>query len=211
MNTDIDWSKAPDDCLGAVHLKEEYVEINDTHGIFVTKTKGLMNDGYHYCGHTHVGPQIEKYDFTPKPVTPSTLTQTMPSIGFKLKYQHEFVEDGEYQYLSNESGAGWEDGDNLEVISLRVNSHGEDVAIVLNTPEDVLTCAALTVGFFKPLTPPIELIDGNAYQFDYHSGKGVHGIYHKPDEDGFAIFRFADGAINKEVVTNIKPLTVEGE
>ena len=62
---------------------------------------------------------------------------------------------------------------------------------------------------FKPIEPPVDLIDGKAYQFDYHSEKGVHGIYHKPDEDGFAIFKFAGGAMNKELVKNIKPLTVE--
>jgi hypothetical protein len=53
-----------------------------------------------------------------------------------------------------------------------------------------------------------ELINGKVYQFDYHSGKNVHGIYHKPNEDGFAIFKFARGAINKELVTNIQLLIV---
>ncbi|MBL4795884.1 MAG: hypothetical protein JKY50_00565 [Oleispira sp.] len=116
-----------------------------------------------------------------KPVTVPKFTKemavagTLPSVGFKLKYQHEFIESGEYQYLSNESGAGWEDGDSLEVISLRVNSHGEDVAIVLNTQEDVLTCAALTVEFFKSLTPPIELKDKGLYLFDINNRTEIVG------------------------------------
>jgi len=58
------FDEAPEGCLGAVKLKEEN---NDEFGIFVTKTKGFMNDNYHYCGHTDVGPVMDAYDFIPKP------------------------------------------------------------------------------------------------------------------------------------------------
>ena len=47
MKTVIDWSEAPEDCLGAVHLKDEFVEKEEDFGIFVTKTKGFMGDDYH--------------------------------------------------------------------------------------------------------------------------------------------------------------------
>ena len=61
-----------------------------------------------------------------------------------------------------------------------------------------------SINQFKPLTPPIELIDGKAYQFDcgrntmlgFFNGKGFigwsHSYWNLPD------------------CTNIKPLTVEG-
>jgi hypothetical protein len=77
----IDWSEAPDDCLGAVHLKEEYIYRDVDYGIFVTKTKGMMCDGYHYCGHTCVGPQIENYNFTPRPDKAPIFTQAMSDAG----------------------------------------------------------------------------------------------------------------------------------
>lgn len=74
----------------------------------------------------------------------------MPNVGFKLKYQHEFIEDSDFQYLSDEK-YGWEDGDNLEIITKRVDVDGDLVAIVLNTQEDVLSTAILRVEFFKPI------------------------------------------------------------
>ena len=59
---------------------------------------------------------------------------------------------------------------------------------------------------FKPLTPPIELIDGEAYQFDYcsHTHNGVYvsnmkRLYH------------INGFISASVCTNIKLLTVKDE
>ena len=58
----------------------------------------------------------------------------------------------------------------------------------------------------KSLTPPIKLIDGEAYQFDYcsHTHNGVYGsnmkrLYH------------INGFISASVCTNIKLLTVKRE
>jgi hypothetical protein len=60
---------------------------------------------------------------------------------------------------------------------------------------------------FKPLTPPIELIDGKAYQFESR-GNVFHGIYEKK----YTSFNVMAGQLFNDIsCTNIKPLTVEGK
>jgi hypothetical protein len=59
---------------------------------------------------------------------------------------------------------------------------------------------------FKPLIP---LIDGEAYQFDYHDMIGIKGIYQKPDHDGFDSFVGSFGSVSKSMCSNIKHLTVK--
>ena len=62
----------------------------------------------------------------------------------------------------------------------------------------------LSVIEFKPLTPPIELIDGKAYQFEYQ-GEEITGLYGKMDNEFFIL----GGSYSVEICTNIQPLTVE--
>tara|TARA_R110002051_G_scaffold237427_1_gene298305 strand:- start:109 stop:753 length:645 start_codon:yes stop_codon:yes gene_type:complete len=58
---------------------------------------------------------------------------------------------------------------------------------------------------FKPLTPPIELIDGKAYQFDYKGRSSLHGIH--CESEGTFITR--TDVFKSSICTNIQPLTVE--
>ena len=59
---------------------------------------------------------------------------------------------------------------------------------------------------FRPLTPPITLIDGQAYQFDNRENKEHCGIYNK----GREIFSVQQGQWFDVIsVANIKPLTVD--
>jgi hypothetical protein len=60
---------------------------------------------------------------------------------------------------------------------------------------------------FKPLTPPIELISGKAYQFDYGNTTEIIGLYSKRSKQLQAIA----GYYESRHCTNIKPLTVEGK
>lgn len=181
---DIDWSKAPEDCIGAVQSHDDSHLY--PHGHFVKSCTGF--DNYAYCGEEEAYPCMEYFQFIPRPQPKPVYTQIMyqcdelPVIGMIVKHQSvNKIVMGEIDPNNNLA---------LKSINNKLYSlaHIDDI---------------------EPITPPIELIDGKAYQFDYHSGKGVHGIYHKPDEDGFAIFKFVGGAMNKELVTNIKPLTVE--
>jgi hypothetical protein len=62
---------------------------------------------------------------------------------------------------------------------------------------------------FKPLTPPIELIDGKAYQFDYYTGSvGMNNVVMRYNECAGA-FQFDNYTFKPEFCTNIQPLTVE--
>lgn len=58
---------------------------------------------------------------------------------------------------------------------------------------------------FKPLTPPIELIDGKAYQFTCNSGGIVIGIY----STTLISFDNYGRKFYQRHISNIKPLTVE--
>ncbi len=55
---------------------------------------------------------------------------------------------------------------------------------------------------------PVDLTDGDVYSIDVHGEKGLNAIYRKPCPDGFATFAYKHGMVNKELVSNIKPLTV---
>ena len=60
----------------------------------------------------------------------------------------------------------------------------------------------------KPLTPPIELIDGKAYQFDYVN-KPCDGTYHGLFNAKLNRFIIKDGFVAADYTLNIQPLTVE--
>ena len=62
----------------------------------------------------------------------------------------------------------------------------------------------ITRGYAKPLTPPITLIDGKAYQFDYRNIETC-GVYSKDHN----LLYSADSIIDISDCTNIQPLTVE--
>tara|TARA_R110000850_G_scaffold100316_2_gene207502 strand:+ start:745 stop:1272 length:528 start_codon:yes stop_codon:yes gene_type:complete len=59
--------------------------------------------------------------------------------------------------------------------------------------------------YFKPLTPPIELIDGECYQFNSPSG-GLFKGYYVPIKRLFVAHK---GNFDSYRCTNIQPLTVE--
>jgi hypothetical protein len=64
---------------------------------------------------------------------------------------------------------------------------------------------------FKPLTPPIELISGKAYQFDYYTGSvGMNNVVMRYRKSG-DYFYFDNTIFERKFCTNIKPLTVEGK
>tara|TARA_R100000951_G_scaffold2179_2_gene3711 strand:- start:4642 stop:5202 length:561 start_codon:yes stop_codon:yes gene_type:complete len=91
--SEIDWSKAPEGCLGAVQRKSG--SDNYEYGIFVTKTDGFMENDYHFCGRTDVGPTMYFYDFIPKPSQP-VFTQEMadngelPEVGMEVLARYNF-------------------------------------------------------------------------------------------------------------------------
>lgn len=89
-----------------------------------------------------------------------------------------------------------------------------DITIGLNVEhvdtKDYLPISQTSRGNCKPLTPPIELIDGKAYQFD--SGKYTFvGFWNKNANAFYDTKCFDENLAGFKACTNIKPLTVEGE
>jgi len=130
----------------------------------------------------------------PKPVYTQAMADKgeLPSVGMECLYLDSITSnyiECTVMYVSE-----W-----AIVLRQTGNGYGKDVELAKHTSDVTI----------KPLAPPIELIDGKAYQFDYHDIKSIVGIYHNPDEDGFAIFRGRGGAFNKELVTNIQLLEVK--
>ncbi len=81
--------------------------------------------------------------------------------------------------------------------------HKEKVWLEVGTSEYVLSLDAVK---FKPLTPPIELIDGSPYMFDYNDFKRI-GFYGA----GMNLFTDTVSSWNPELCRNIVLLTPEGE
>ena len=96
-------------------------------------------------------------------------------------------------------------GEQVEVINISMII-GEQVVITFYHPLIGLGCGVYYSSWVKPLIPPIELIDGKAYQFDY---KGV--TRYAPYTEDINFFSDVDIHIKPDLCTNIKPLTVEGE
>jgi hypothetical protein len=63
---------------------------------------------------------------------------------------------------------------------------------------------------FKPLTPPVKLDDGKAYQFDYIN-KPCDGTYHGLFNAKLNRFIIKDGFVAADYTLNIQPLTVEAK
>jgi hypothetical protein len=120
-----------------------------------------------------------KGELTEKPQPAPTFTQEMADNGVQVEAGMKFAtEAGEYiaEYTNKKS--------------------------VCFTDENGFL-VTITRGYAKPLTPPITLIDGECYQFDYHKGtfKGYFKLstgrlYH------------STGYYHESVCTNIQPLTV---
>jgi hypothetical protein len=185
LDVDIDWSKAPDDCVGAVESNNPYATY--PFGMLVKKYDGF--NGYKYCHEQEAYPCMEAFTFIPRPQPTTTYTQEMvdngvlPSVGMECQTSTGVVT---IAYKGNK-------------LLIAIDDEGTEFQLSNKGALHAL----------KPLTPPITLIDGKAYQFDYDGGKGIHGIYRKPNRYGFAAFTFTGGSINKKLVKNIQPLTVE--
>jgi len=184
--SDIDWSEAPEDCLGAIQLKEEKEDYE--HGIFVTKTDGCMEDGYHYCGHTNIGPIMSLHDFIPKPdnfdaAFPDGFDDMTPKPS-KLIFTQAMADNGELPPIGSEVGYNTHsEGDVTgEVTGYKVQlSHNADDGSYRVFIYFKSNCRLL--GDIWAIEPPIELVDGKAYQFDVEFVGTVCGVYCKKNNE----------------------------
>jgi len=191
---DIDWSLAPDDCIGAV--ESNFVDATYPFGVFVKECDGF--DGYQYCHEQEAYPCMEAFTFTSKPQPALTYTQAMadngelPQIGSKA----QFIGDDDYLAEFNISN-----GDEVECICHTKDFEGESIGVYRH--KDGYSVSILTQ-LIKPLTLPITLIGGKAYQFTHKAGvDGLHGVYHDNK------FYIGGDYVESSNCTNIQPLTVE--
>ena len=129
----------------------------------------------------------------PKPVFTQEMCDNgeLPSVGMEFLMKHKDADES------------WAQPD---FHPAKMKAIGDELFII----ESLSECNRLkeSVGtiddyLFKPLTPPIELIDGKAYQFDY-DGDTFQGIYSERGDD-FHSNKFVSSA---PICTNIEPLTV---
>ena len=117
----------------------------------------------------------------------------LPSVGMECEVSYE-----DHHYYKCEIVAHREiqlSTEKCMVAIYLIKDHKGESSFYSHCPSDL----------FKPLTPPITLIDGKAYQFINIEDNTIHGIY---DEDEHS-FRGTCVEWGANSCTNIKPLTVE--
>ena len=185
---DIDWSKAPEDATHHINDLDdgsmtEFVEYSKT-GQF-GEAYYSMTDGGHWSTH------VEKDDcftLTPRPQPKPVFTQ-------------EMCDNSELPPVGSKAICEYQSG--VELLIVAHDLFNEDGAFALVC--DSTGYWGAEARRWKPLTPPIELIDGKAYQFEAR-GNVFHGIYEKRAVS----FNVMTGQFfNTISCTNIQPLTVE--
>jgi len=103
---DIDWSKAPDDCAGALQHKD--IDYKYTHGRFVRSCTSF--DNYEYCMNEEIYPCMDFFTLIPRPEAQPVFTQAMADNGESIKagmlFQYNSGEKTELLLPIDESGMG---------------------------------------------------------------------------------------------------------
>ncbi len=142
--------------------------------------------------------------FKPRPEVNPVYTQEMheagelPSVGMEVMIKscsgNEFFDRFDGKVLA----VKWHDK----------NLKGDDTAVFSYIDDEGdIVYHAFIYSMFKPLTPPVKLVDGKAYQFDYDGSSAVGFAF-----EGATFVSRKDGecqGVNMSDCTNIKPLTVE--
>ena len=150
----------------------------------------LDKDGSYYFDDGGTPTNIDNWLVVPRPKSSPVFTQEMadngvlPSVGMECIFKH-----------GGSDCRGVVTAITKEFIVLTEDSGKERIRKLSESP-------------IKPLTSPITLIDGKAYQFDNRNIQTIEGIYNK----NCNIFSVAQGQYFDVVaVTNIQPLTVEAK
>jgi hypothetical protein len=124
----------------------------------------------------------------------------------KTVYTQEMADNGVFPSVGMECnfaivGGLWQDV-HVDYIS--------DVLIVVTDSKGDQASFLIEDSRFNPeSTPPVELIDGKAYQFDYYTGSvGMNNVVMRYRKSG-DYFYFDNTIFERKFCTNIKPLTVE--
>ena len=190
------WKDAPKDA--------EYYQPNDSDYYEAWYKSVTANDycikigggKWQYCNYS--SDALTNGTLIPRPQPKPVFTQEMcdnkilPPIGSKA----QFIGSDDYLVEFNIS-----DGDEVECICHTKDFEGESIGVYRH--KDGYSVSILTK-LIKPLTPPIELIDGKAYQFECN-GEIINGCYNKCNELLYSAYK--EYLVN--LCTNIQPLTVE--
>jgi hypothetical protein len=142
-----------------------------------------------------------KGDATQAPVYTQEMADNgvLPSVGMECELSEDFN--------------GFRKGCVLKVYSHDVSSNDNCVLAggIIEGVSGGVQAFEFHIKYLKPLTPPIELIDGKAYQFDYYTGSvGMNNVVMRYRKSG-DYFYFDNTIFERKFCTNIKPLTVEGK
>jgi len=159
------------------------------------------------------------YNFTDNPVdeleaggySNKRLLEIQTAMSKPLAYTQAMADNGEFPSVGMECLAmidlSWQ---RVEVLHKKINGQGLGVAACRIISEINGQCGILKWCMdFKPLTPPIELIDGKAYQFELCFGDYRVGYYCSVRNSFFDGLLKSHKICGKAEATNIQPLTVE--
>jgi hypothetical protein len=185
MKTVIDWSKAPE---GATHCSSE--------GCFYKIDNKGNNDSV-YCVDERWNPCALTNQFV-------SGLESKPEA--KLTYTQEMHDNSELPYIGMEYLCGDNQLNECVAVIPNVSSHMVIGLMIEHiSTRDYLPISQTRLCDIKPLTPPIELIDGKAYSFESPSHGGGIGYYDSANMEFINI----NLGISAEFCTNIKLLEVK--
>ncbi len=199
----INWNKAPKDAThhGKFENHECWYQVKDNE-VFSWNT-GACNDTHFWHDTFWKSEQLTANNegnvtFTPRPEVKPVYTQEMHEAGELPSVGMEFT----LSYYEKDSRFNDFNGKEVKVLSV-----SECGVYTFKSPLLGFGALRLTIEHVKPLTPPVELVDGKAYQFDYDGSSAVGFAF-----EGATFVSRKDGecqGANMSDCTNIQPLTVE--
>ena len=191
--SNIDWSKAPEWATSYAKLKSKdwFYYLNDKCYAFYTNLDevyeyGLADESTEY----YVFGDFNVLEERPsKPIFTQSMVDNgiLPSVGMEY-----LCEDGQLNRCLTVYG---DVCIGLAIEHIKTNNY--------------LPLSQTTIGNCRPLTPPIELIEGKAYQFDYKQGVKVINNMSGICISSGDIFLTIDGSFCIPNCTNIKLLEVK--
>ena len=158
----IDWSQAPEGCVGySVSTASNHYWMFSCHQV-PAPDFGFTEFKFH--------PKPQPKESNMKPVFTQEMSDNgeLPSVGMELKYKVT-------------GGVNWF---KCKIIAFNEGYHRNDNYVWLeNLTTGSIPLINLSGIIFKPLTPPINLEDGSAYQFEIH--KGVFLGFYIKERDSF--------------------------
>ena len=210
IDTNLDWSK--DDeyivCTKANSITKCWT-IGDKYKIKQSLKGDFVVDD---LGRNRYKGDLAGANFTLQDKPTPIFTQEMVDNGVFPGVGHSFIVGNEV-----ESDSRTIDFKGLEVEVIGLSKLDDDTVITFSHPTMGIGCGVYFKSWVKPLTPPVPLIDGKAYQFDYDGGI-IAGVFSKGYVETYAdiaknnrndLFVCVAENLLVNKVTNIQPLTVE--